>query len=224
MTDKSSHRRNERPWLPWPLLPLLVVCCLPELILQLSDRGIIEPSYLRSLAYALGAFNTGLVVNHSPVFPAQSLTIFVTYAFLHTGLSHLLINMTGLVWLGCQVLIYRTPETFLTLCLLSAVGAAEIFALSGPANGSMVGASGALFGLLGVFVIDSGLLAPGGASPPRLMPKIAHILLVTVALMLFDLGSRALLGTPVAWQAHAGGFLIGALIALFFPPRNHLQM
>ena len=224
MTGISYHHWKKRPWLPWPLLPLLIVSSAPELILQLSDHGIIGPVYLRPIAYALGAFNSGLVTNHGPVFPGQSLLMFVTYAFLHTGLSHLIINMIGLVWLARQVLTFRTPETFLTLYLLSAVGAAEIFALTGPAHGVMVGASGALFGLLGVFMVDSGLLASRGAASSRMVSQIVRVLLTTIVLILFDLGSRSILGTPIAWQAHAGGFLTGALIALFIPPRSNLRI
>ena len=198
------------------MLLLLALCILPELIFQLADRGLLDPPNLRALAYSLGAFQPGLFLGHGPVFTGQSLTMFLTYSVLHTGLIHLAINMIGLVWLGRLTLEYRVPETFLTFYLISSVGAAEVFALIGPKGGTMVGASGALFGLLGVLLVDSGVLQ-GTASSNRVAPQIVHILFATLVLALADVGSSIVMASPVAWHAHAGGFLTGAFIALIYP-------
>lgn len=205
--------------LPWPVLVLLILCVVPELVLQLADRGVIGPPYLRAIAYRFGAFQPDLVATHGEAYPGQTLAMFVTYGFLHTGLFHLTVNMIGLVWLGRMVLEKRSPETFLTLYLLSTIGAAEVFALIGTSGETVVGASGALFGLLGVYSVDHGLLLHDAAAH-RLWPRISRVLVMTLAVILSDIGSRLLLGTPVAWEAHAGGFLTGALAALAAPPRG----
>ena len=166
-----------------------------------------------------GAFHPDILSTHGPLFAGQSLSMFLTYGILHTGLSHLVINMIGLVWLGRLTLEHRTAETFLIFYMLSTIGAAEMFALFGPTNSTMAGASGALFGLLGIYLVDSGLLL-GALPSDRLGPQIARVVLVMGVLILGDLGSRLMLGSPVAWQAHAGGFLTGALSALIAPPRG----
>jgi membrane associated rhomboid family serine protease len=197
-----------------------MLCVWPELLLQLADHDQGSLSNLRRLAYALGAFQPDLIANYGPLFSGQSLSMFVTYGLLHTGLSHLIINMTGLIILGRLTLEHRTSETFLTFYLLSAFGAAEMFALVGPANDTMVGASGAIFGLFGVYLIDNDLFS-GVRRPLHIAPQIARVLLVTLGLILADVSSSFLLGSPVAWQAHAGGFITGAIIALIFPPYNH---
>ncbi|WP_168199337.1 rhomboid family intramembrane serine protease [Pseudorhodobacter turbinis] len=196
---------------------LLVINILPELVLQLADRGIIATPWLRTAVYALGAFQPDLMIKHGAFFFGQSLTMFFTYGVLHTGMTHLVINMIGLAWLGRWVLQYRSSETFLTFYLLATVGAAEAFALIGPGAGMMVGASGALFGLMGLYLADSGLLTPRTDAWHSLMGRIIG---ATAALILSDIASSALLGNPVAWQAHAGGFLTGAALGLIYPPRQ----
>lgn len=203
--------------LPWPVAMLLVINILPELVLQLADRGVIATPWLRSALYALGAFQPDLMVRHGAFFFGQSLTMFFTYSILHTGLTHLAINMIGLAWLGRWVLQYRSFETFLTFYLLATVGAAEIYVLIAPGSGMMVGASGALFGLMGLYLADSGLLAPRSEGWHSLMVRLIG---ATAALVLADIASSALLGSPVAWQAHAGGFLTGAALGLIYPPRH----
>jgi len=201
------------PAFPGILILLLVANILPELLLQLADHGLIEPVWLRPLVYQLGTFQRDLT-STGPLFPGQTLLMFFTYGFIHTGLLHLMVNMIGLVWLGRMILSYRTTGTFVIFYLISLVGAAEVFAVIGPPQGVIAGASGALFGLLGVYVVDSGLLAARGAAP-----QIMRLMLATLVLALSDLVTQQLTGSAVAWQAHAGGFLTGALVALAAPPR-----
>lgn len=210
---------------------LLVLNILPEVVLQLSDHGYLaglfegplgSPGLLRNLAYLFGSFQPDLVADKGELYPGHTLMMFISYCVLHTGPLHLAINMVGLVWLGSLVLEQRRVETFLSLYVLSAIGAAESFALIGPEGGQMVGASGALFGLLGAYLVDSGLMMPRNTANPPLRARVLRVFLITVALILSDLGSRALLGTPVAWEAHAGGFLTGAFMALAAPARLSL--
>jgi len=191
------------PLMPMPIYVLLVINVLPELVLQLM-----QPTAVAELGQ---------------VFPGQWATMFFTYGVLHTGLGHLAVNMLGLWVLGRLVLETRTTETFFTFYLMATLGAAEMFALIGPEGQSTVGASGALFGLLGVYLVDTGLIAPSGArgtgAPGSLLPQVSRVLAVTLVLIIADLAGRAVLGTAVAWQAHTGGFLTGALMALASPPR-----
>ncbi len=206
--------------LPIVLFFLLAANVLPELVLQLADRGVILSPVLRPWAYTLGAFQPDLITKAGPHFAIQPLSMFLTYGFLHTGLSHLIINMIGLVWLGRLILSYRTPETFLIMYLMSMVGAAEVCALIGIQGGTVVGASGAIFGLFGAYLVDSGLFGSARSQPEETAQQFFLLSLATAALALSDAGSQAFLGSsPTAWQAHAGGFLTGAVVALLTPPR-----
>jgi membrane associated rhomboid family serine protease len=202
------------------LVVLLTLVILPELILQLADAGLMGPRFLRPLAYMLGSFQPDLHAGPGPFFPFQTLAMFFTYGFLHTGLLHLAINAAGLWWLGQWILARRRPGSLVLLYLMSMVGAAEVFALLGPPGDTMVGASGALFGLFGVYAADAGFFGSADVAPGP--PQVVRLGLATLALVISDVLSQWLLGSPVAWQAHAGGFLTGAVLALISPPQEAL--
>lgn len=206
---RSSLPRRQRP--VWPLVAVVLACALPEIVLGLADRGLIGQTYLRSLAYALWSFRPELLTGALPIFPVQPLTMFMTYAFVHTGLVHLAGNMAGFWWLGRIVLRKRRVDEFLALYLLSGVGAGVAFAALGPGDATMVGASGALFGLLGA------LSAENRVGRLRRLSAPLRVLVVALVLVGLDQAGRLVLGSPVAWQAHLGGFMTGAAFALFWP-------
>ena len=189
----------------WVLGALIGVNVLIELILFASDLGL-APHRLRSLAYEYGAFWKGLLTNWRPNFPAQPMAMFLTYAFLHAGMGHLFVNMFTLFSLGSGVIHRVGWVRFLGLYLASILGGALGFGLLASTPQPMVGASGALFGLAGAWITWDFLEARQEA-PWR-----------TLALqLLFLAGMNLVLWWAVsghlAWQAHLGGFVAGALCA-----------
>ena len=204
---------------PLVLVLLLAANVLPELVFLLAEAGLIPAPGLRFRAFAYGAFQPDVMAPPGPLFALQPGTMFLSYGFLHTGPTHLAVNMLGLLWLGRRLLAHRTGEAFVTFYILSLIGAAELFALLGPGLSPTVGASGALFGLLGVLAVDTGIFASAEPSAEEPGLQFFRLSLATVALALVDLASQALFGTATAWQAHSGGFLTGAVAALIFRPR-----
>jgi membrane associated rhomboid family serine protease len=74
----------------------------------------------------------------------------VTYMFLHGGVGHLFFNMLGLFFFGPRLESRLGGKAFLWLYFLSGIGGAlfqTVFASAAP----MVGASGAIYGLLIAF-------------------------------------------------------------------------
>lgn len=204
--------------LPAVIWLLLALCTLPELLFQLTDRGLLGSQDLRQIVFRLGAFQSDLVSGSRILFWGQSFSIFVTYMFLHTGLPHLIVNMVGLVWLWRLILDTRSAGDAVILYLMSGVGAGLVFALFGPQHTAMVGASGALFGLLGMYGVDSRLFW-SDVGRTGLPQKMLRLVGIAAVLMLSDLISRVAIGTSVAWQAHTGGFLTGAVAAMIWPRR-----
>jgi membrane associated rhomboid family serine protease len=76
----------------------------------------------------------------------------ITAAFLHASLIHIGLNMLALVWLGAPVERYLGHLQYLGLYLVSGL-AGSAGALIATPNGLTVGASGAIFGILGALLI-----------------------------------------------------------------------
>ena len=201
-----------------PIAVLVAMCVLPELLFQLAEAGLAGPAGLRGAAYAFGAFQSDLVSGDRTLFSGQSFTMFLTYMFLHTGPTHLAVNMMGLVWLWWLVRGARPAGDAALFFVMAGIGAGIVFDLLGGPHTTMVGASGALFGLLGVYGVDSRLFW-SDARHTRLVQRMARLVLIAGALILSDLLGGVATGAGVAWQAHAGGFLTGAVVAMIWPYR-----
>lgn len=76
----------------------------------------------------------------------------ITCAFLHGGLAHIAFNMYALKIIGSEVEYVYGKIKYLAMYLISALGG-SIFSYLFNANSISVGASGAIFGLLGAMII-----------------------------------------------------------------------
>jgi membrane associated rhomboid family serine protease len=76
----------------------------------------------------------------------------ITAMFLHAGILHIGLNMLALVWLGGPVERYLGPFRYLALYFVSGL-AGSAGALVVSPNSITVGASGAIFGILGALLI-----------------------------------------------------------------------
>lgn len=145
----------------------------------------------------------GLIENYlvyRPVFTALLPWTMLTSVFLHGGFAHILFNMFSLFIFGRIIEQSIGRARFLTLYLLSGFGGSVAVLLLNP-GGGVLGASGAVFGLMGAFfVIARGL---GGN---------ASSILVLVGLNLV----LGFVIPGISWQAHVGGLITGALTALIF--------
>lgn len=209
--------------LPGLVLALILVLSLPELVLQGADHGLWGGVRWRQLAYQYGAFWIGLLRDWQPNFAGQSLTMFLSYGFLHGGAVHLAVNSLTLVSLAPPLLArLRGGRAFLLLWAVSVLGGAAGFAAFADTPRPMVGASGALFGLAGAWVaLDAAeaLRETAGGVAARL--RACALAVLWPATILAALNLVMMWATPggIAWQAHLGGFLAGAALAPFLPRR-----
>jgi len=130
----------------------------------------------------------------------------LTYAFLHGSLLHLLGNMLGLVVFGPRVERRHGRAFFLRLYLLSALGGALLSVALLPLTGEQViiGASGAVFGVMMAFVLEWPD-APVYIFPLPMPIRARWLVIGLAAFSLFAGVSGA--GRGVAHFAHLGGFL-----------------
>jgi membrane associated rhomboid family serine protease len=98
---------------------------------------------------------------------------------------------------------------FISVYLLSAVGGSVLFYYLAPQNQPALGASGAIFGLFGAWFVAS----------RRLRTDSSGI----VVLIAINLGLSFFYRSTIAWQAHVGGLIVGALImaAYAYAPRKN---
>lgn len=151
------------------------------------------------------------------------------HMFAHGGLFHLFMNMAVLVAIGGPLVARLGPPPlgwlrFLALYVLGGLaGAALYLALHPTGTVPMVGASGAIYGLLGLFVRlpsgTGGLLSLRSGRIRRIGWDLVLqniFLFALLAVMAWSNGTQG----GLAWEAHLGGFLFGLLAGPKFLPRT----
>ena len=210
--DPDAPAEGHEPPAPPLLSPLvvlvLVLCSGVELILIAADWGLIGNTPWRSLAYQNGAFWAGLLYNWRPNYEGQSVLMFVTYAFLHSGFWHLAGNMLTLVFLGDIVVRRIGQGGFGFVYLISTLGGGTAFGLITTSTSPMVGASGALFGLAGAWQYwEWSDLRDQGLSGWPVWRTVFALVVLNVILWFVN-------GGYLAWETHLGGFLAGWIAAV----------
>lgn len=204
--------RSRRPSGPTPrsVKLILAICTLIELVLLGADLGIYGSYVWRLRAYEYGAFWGLLIRGGTPHFDGQPLTMFVTYAFLHGGILHLAFNMLALLAFGRAIVRRVGEKKFLWGYFLSAIGGAFLFGLIARPDIPMVGASGALFGLVGMWICWDYLDRRHYREPNGTTWRVLAFLVA------YNLVFWILLSGQLAWETHLGGFITGWCMALFF--------
>ena len=171
------------------------------------------------------AFRDGVVVALAP-FPFPWLTL-LTSMFLHGGILHLGGNMLYLWIFGDNVEDRMGPVRFLLFYLLCGIAAALIQIAVRPISSTpLVGASGAIAGVLGAYA----LLFPRARVQTlffffifiRIIPLPA-LLLLGLWFLMQVLSAPASEGAGVAFFAHIGGFLTGILLMAAFLKRRRTR-
>lgn len=133
----------------------------------------------------------------------------LTVTLVHAGIWHVALNMLALWALGRSLEPLLGRWRFLALYLLGALGGSVLTAIVAPFQ-VVVGASGAVWALLGaMFVIGRHI----GANVTAIAVLLGLNLVITF-----------LPGSNIAWQAHIGGGLVGALVGLIFARTRALRL
>jgi membrane associated rhomboid family serine protease len=158
------------------------------------------------------AFSYGL----RPAHPRAA--AFFTYMFLHGGVGHLVGNMVFLWILGCMLEMGSGRLLFSTVYLLGGLAAAGLFYVVYPTSTApLVGASGAIAGLMGAYTMLYGRIrvsifySLGFYFNTARIPAIALLpaWLANECYQLFFTGA-----SHVAYVAHIGGLVGGAALAV----------
>ena len=173
------------------------------------------PATFAFMAIAIGIFVVGRV---SRSFYSDSLDLFAQANFLveagdwyriftpvlvHANITHILFNMYALYQLGPAIEARAGKPSYLGLLLASAGwGGAFAYHLGGPRD-VLVGASGAIFGLFGLW-LHSAFRLRDTAFGRNLLSSLGFTLALNMALPFLIPG--------ISWQGHLGGLVAGVLI------------
>jgi membrane associated rhomboid family serine protease len=207
ISDESSTRR-------FPILTLLLIATNLAIFFAWQMQA--------GLAHTVPEF--GLVPTQLRPVTQQGVLHVFTSMFMHGSIPHLLGNMWFLWIFGDNVEDEIGRMRFLIFYLLSGVGAAAAHvALNTHSTIPMVGASGAISGVLGAYLV----LHP--TARVKMLLFIRFVRIPAWCYLGFWIGFQILslseaqkeTGVRIAYGAHIGGFVAGMILSILFFPRQN---
>jgi membrane associated rhomboid family serine protease len=152
----------------------------------------------------------------------------LTSMFMHAGWAHILGNMLFFWVFGPEIEDVMGALRYLVFYLLSGLVATFAQVVVDPASTvPNLGASGAIAGIMGAFLITfprdriRTVLLLGWFFRITVLPAVALIGIWFLTQLFSEVGALAQVQSGgVAYMAHIGGFIFGAVIARFFETRE----
>ena len=215
--------KDDNPTSNKPLVTYFIIgLCILVFLLQIGSS-----SYKTGeLFYSYGLIPS-VLMGHNQL-PADlyavpgQVTIF-TSMFMHGGFMHLIGNMLYMWIFADNIEDSLGPTKFLIFYLLAGIGAAmtQVF-MDVNSQVPMVGASGAIGGVLGAYLINYPnarvlVLIPFGFFSQLIKIRALYVLGFWFILQFISSGGG------VAYAAHIGGFISGMILILFFNKKNKIK-
>lgn len=125
---------------------------------------------------------------------------FVTAVLVHGGILHFVFNMLVLFMMGPNIERRIGALPYLATYLVMAAGGSVAVSLLSPGS-LVVGASGAIFGLFGMYIGLQRML--GGRFDPQILIIVGINLVIGFVF------------SGISWQAHVGGLLVGLALGFW---------
>jgi membrane associated rhomboid family serine protease len=216
---RDDNPSSSAPIVTWLLILANIVVFVYMLLLQ-------SETALNRFILAFGAI-PGEITGRAGGAPISHYPTLITSLFLHGGWLHIGGNMLYLWIFGDNVEDLMGHGRFLIFYLISGLAAAWThIALSPASTVPLIGASGAIAGVLGAYLVlfpRARILSliPFGVFS-RLYPIPALLFLPLWFLLQLAYGALSLggEGAGVAFWAHVGGFLAGVILVRLFARRS----
>ena len=214
---KDDNPTSGRPVVTYFLIGICVVIFLIQLGSQSYKTGQLFYSYGLIPSVLMGYDQLPMDLYAVPAY----LTIF-TSMFMHGGFMHLIGNMLYMWIFADNIEDSLGPKKFIIFYLLSGIGAATAQILMDThSQVPMVGASGAIGGVLGAYLINHPnarvlVLIPFGFFSQLIKIKALYVLGFWFVLQFINSAMMSSQGGGVAYAAHIGGFVSGVVLILFF--------
>jgi len=208
---KDDNPTSNKPIVTYFLIGMCVVVFFMQLGSQSYKTG--------ALFYSYGLIPSVLMGhNKLPIdlYAVPALATIFTSMFMHGGFMHLIGNMLYMWIFADNIEDNLGPKKFIVFYLLSGIGAAMTqVLLDTHSQIPMVGASGAIGGVLGAYLINHPnarvlVLIPFGFFSQLIKIRALYVLGFWFILQFFSSGGG------IAYAAHIGGFVSGIILILFF--------
>ena len=208
---KDDNPTSSRPIVTYFLIGLCILVFLMQLGSQSYQTG--------KLFYSYGLIPSVLMGHNQLPMDLYAVPAFVTIfssMFMHGGFMHLIGNMLYMWIFADNIEDNLGPSKFLIFYLLAGIGAAMTQVLMDThSQVPMIGASGAIGGVLGAYLINHPkakvlVLIPFGFFSQLIKIKALYVLGFWFILQFISSGGG------VAYAAHIGGFVSGMILILFF--------
>jgi membrane associated rhomboid family serine protease len=194
---------------------------------SVCDLGLIPGELTMSLPPGSG-FSMGEGID-CQITPGRQTTNVLTSMFLHGSWMHLLGNMWFLWLFGNNIEDSMTRPRFVAFYLLSGVAAALAQVLADPESAiPMVGASGAISGVMGAYLVlfprvrVFTMVPLGFFMHSMALPAWVMLIYWSVLQIVGGVTSISAEGGGVAFWAHLGGFVAGVVLVKVFERRDRV--
>ena len=177
---------------------------------------------LNQLTFTYGLIPSRTLAQLATEASLLALTPFITAMFLHANWLHIIGNMLYLWIFGDNVEDQVGHLPYLFFYILVGVAGSIVYCLANPGSQvPLIGASGAIAGILGAYFVSY-----PKAKVLTLLPLVFFITIVEIpaiwfllfwfVMQLFNSFAASLAADSVAWWAHIGGFVTGAVLIKLF--------
>ncbi len=222
--------KDDNPTYSTPVITYCIIgICVVVFLLEISSS-----SYKSgAIFYSWGVIPASLIHNlqlPDEVYRVPPIITLFTSMFMHGGFMHLIGNMLYM-WIFADNIEDGLGKTkFIIFYLLSGIAAAltQVY-MNTESTIPMVGASGAIGGVLGAYIVNYPkakvlVLIPLGFFSQIVRVPAIFVLGIWFLLQFISSALSGSSGGGVAYGAHIGGFVFGAIAILFFNRRSKRSM
>ena len=222
--------KDDNPTYSTPIITYFIIgICVIVFLLEISSSNY----KTGAIFYSWGVIPASLIHNlqlPDEVYRVPPIITLFTSMFMHGGFMHLIGNMLYM-WIFADNIEDGLGKTkFVIFYLLSGIAAAltQVY-MNTESTIPMVGASGAIGGVLGAYIVNYPKAKVLVLIPLGFFSQIVRVpaIFVLGIWFLLQFVSSALSGSSgggVAYGAHIGGFVFGAIAILFFNRRPRRNM
>ena len=222
---KDDNPTQSKPIVTYYLIGICIVIFIIQLLSTSYRTGTFFYSYGLIPSVLLGK----LQLSENMYIIPSYLTV-ITSMFVHGGFMHLIGNMLYMWIFADNIEDDLGKIKFIIFYLLCGIGAAMAQVFSDiNSQIPMVGASGAIGGILGAYLINYPkskvlVLIPFGFFSQLIKIKAIYVLGFWFLLQFINSAFSSSSGGGVAYAAHIGGFITGMILILFFNKKKKFKI